>query len=130
MSSRRITPGPLPAQYLPEGIRVGTVDKFQGQAAAVTFFSMATSSGAELPRNLEFLFSRNRLNVAVSQARCLAVLVCGPELLHVHLSLGRADAASERAMPARGSGVGSKRRSPRSVRLASGGRLRALVAAS
>ena len=44
---------------------------------------MATSSGAELPRNLEFLFSRNRLNVAVSRARCLAVLVCSPELLHV-----------------------------------------------
>ena len=47
------------------------------------FFSMATSSGDEIPRNLEFLFSRNRLNVAVSRARCLAVLVCGPELLHI-----------------------------------------------
>ena len=64
-------------------VPVGTVDKFQGQEAAVCFFSMATSSGAELPRNLEFLFSRNRLNVAVSRARCLAVLVCSPELLHV-----------------------------------------------
>jgi predicted RecB family nuclease len=69
--------------HLPDGVRVGTVDKFQGQEAAVAFFSMATSSGAELPRNLEFLFSRNRLNVAVSRARCLAVLVCSPELLHV-----------------------------------------------
>lgn len=38
---------------------------------------------AEIPRNLEFLFSRNRLNVAVSRARCLAVLVCNPELLHI-----------------------------------------------
>jgi len=70
-------------EHLPDAVRVGTVDKFQGQEAAVTFFSMATSSGAELPRNLEFLFSRNRLNVAVSRARCLAVLVCSPELLHV-----------------------------------------------
>ncbi len=70
-------------EHLPDGVRVGTVDKFQGQEAAVTFFSMATSSGAELPRNLEFLFSRNRLNVAVSRARCLAVLVCSPDLLHV-----------------------------------------------
>ena len=69
--------------HLPDGVRIGTVDKFQGQEGAVTFFSMATSSGAELPRNLEFLFSRNRLNVAVSRARCLAVLVCSPELLHV-----------------------------------------------
>jgi uncharacterized protein len=70
-------------QHLPDGVRLGTVDKFQGQEAAVAFFSMATSSGAELPRNLEFLFSRNRLNVAVSRARCLAVLVCSPELLYV-----------------------------------------------
>jgi uncharacterized protein len=70
-------------EHLPEGVQVGTVDKFQGQEAAVVFFSMATSSGEELPRNLEFLFSRNRLNVAVSRARCLAVLACSPELLHV-----------------------------------------------
>lgn len=70
-------------EHLPDGIRVGTVDKFQGQEAAVTLFSMATSSDAELPRSLDFLFSRNRLNVAVSRARCLAVLVCSPELLHV-----------------------------------------------
>ena len=45
------------------------------------FFSMATSSDAEVPRNVEFLYSRNRLNVAVSRARCLAVLVCSPRLL-------------------------------------------------
>jgi superfamily I DNA and/or RNA helicase len=70
-------------EHLPDGVRVGTVDKFQGQEAAVCFFSMATSSGEESPRHVEFLFSRNRLNVAVSRARCLAVLVCSPELLHV-----------------------------------------------
>jgi uncharacterized protein len=69
---------------LPAGVKVGTVDKFQGQEAAVCFFSMATSSGEEIPRNLEFLFSRTRLNVAISRARCLAVLVCNPELLHIH----------------------------------------------
>ncbi len=70
-------------EHLPEGVKVGTVDKFQGQEAAVCFFSMATSSGGEIPRNLEFLFSRNRLNVAISRARCLAVLVCNPELLRI-----------------------------------------------
>jgi len=70
-------------EHLPDGIKVGTVDKFQGQEAAVCFFSMATSSGEEIPRHLEFLFSRNRLNVAISRARCLAVLVCNPELLHI-----------------------------------------------
>jgi predicted RecB family nuclease len=70
-------------EHLPDGVKAGTVDKFQGQEAAVCFFSMATSSGEEIPRILEFLFSRNRLNVAVSRARCLAVLVCSPELLHI-----------------------------------------------
>ena len=66
---------------LPAGVRIGTVDKFQGQEAPVVFFSMATSSGEDVPRNLAFLFSRNRLNVAISRAQCLAVLVCSPRLL-------------------------------------------------
>jgi len=66
---------------LPSGLRVGTVDKFQGQEAPVVFFSMATSSGEDVPRNLGFLFSRNRLNVAISRAQCLALLVCSPRLL-------------------------------------------------
>jgi uncharacterized protein len=44
---------------------------------------MATSSGAELPRDIEFLFSRNRLNVAISRARCLAIVVASPRLLAV-----------------------------------------------
>jgi len=68
-------------EILPDGVRIGTVDKFQGQEAPVVFFSMATSSGADVPRNLEFLFSRNRLNVAVSRARCLAYVVASPRLL-------------------------------------------------
>jgi len=62
---------------------VGTVDRFQGQQGAVTIYSMATSSAEDMPRNLEFLFSRNRLNVAVSRARCIAYVVCSPELLRV-----------------------------------------------
>jgi uncharacterized protein len=71
-------------EALPAGVRIGTVDKFQGQEAQIAFFSMATSSGEEIPRNVEFLFSRNRLNVAMSRARCLAVLVCNPRLLDIH----------------------------------------------
>ena len=66
---------------LPEEVRVGTVDIFQGQEAPVVLFSMATSSGEDLPRDVSFLFSRNRLNVAVSRAQCLAYLVCSPALL-------------------------------------------------
>jgi uncharacterized protein len=63
-------------------VQVGTVDKFQGREAPVVFFTMTTSSAADMPRGPEFLFSRNRLNVAVSRARCLAYLVCTEELLN------------------------------------------------
>jgi uncharacterized protein len=62
-------------------VRVGTVDKFQGQEAPVVFFSMASSRGDEAPRGIGFLFDRHRLNVAVSRAQALAVLVCSPALL-------------------------------------------------
>jgi predicted RecB family nuclease len=70
-------------ERLPRAVRVGTVDKFQGQEAPIVFFSMATSSGEDVPRNLEFLLSRNRLNVAISRARCLAYVVASPKLLEV-----------------------------------------------
>ncbi len=70
-------------ERLPAGVAVGTVDKFQGQQAPVVFFSMASSSGADAPRGIDFLMSRNRLNVAVSRAQCLAYLVCAPALLDV-----------------------------------------------
>jgi uncharacterized protein len=63
-------------------VQVGTVDKFQGREAPVVFFTMTTSSADDMPRGPEFLFSRNRLNVAVSRARCLAYLVCTEELLN------------------------------------------------
>lgn len=64
-----------------DGVEVGTVDKFQGREAPVVFYSMATSSVEDVPRSLEFLFSRNRLNVAVSRAMCLAFVVASPRLL-------------------------------------------------
>ena len=66
---------------LPAAVAVGTVDKFQGQQAPVVFYSMASSGGEEVPRGLDFLFSRNRLNVAISRAQCLAYLVASPRLL-------------------------------------------------
>ena len=62
-------------------VQVGTVDKFQGRQAPVVFYSMATSSVEDVPRSLEFLFSRNRLNVAISRAMCLAFVVATPRLL-------------------------------------------------
>lgn len=71
---------------LPADARVGTVDKFQGQEAEVVLISMTTSSEAELPRFMEFLFSKNRLNVAVSRAKSLAVLVANPALMTIKCS--------------------------------------------
>jgi superfamily I DNA and/or RNA helicase len=73
----------LLARTLPEGARVGTVDKFQGQEAPICIVSMATSSAKEMPRNIEFLFSVNRLNVAVSRAQALTIVIASPRLLDV-----------------------------------------------
>lgn len=75
---------------LPPGARVGTVDKFQGQEAAVVLVSMASSDADLVPRGIDFLFSANRLNVALSRARCLSVMYCSPKLLdHVCTTLER-----------------------------------------
>jgi predicted RecB family nuclease len=63
-----------------EGIEIGTVDKFQGQEAAVIILSMATSTPEDAPRGMEFLYSLNRLNVAVSRARGVFILVANPSL--------------------------------------------------
>jgi len=71
----------LDADPRTRGVPVGTVDKFQGRQAAVVFFTMTASSASDIPRGADFLFSRNRLNVAVSRARCLAYLVCTEQLL-------------------------------------------------
>lgn len=68
---------------LPANARIGTVDKFQGQEAPVVLISMATSFGGDAPRGTEFLFNRNRLNVAISRAQGLAVLVKGARLLEL-----------------------------------------------
>jgi len=61
-------------------VQVGTVDKFQGREAAVVIVSMTTSSGEDLPRGVDFLLSRNRLNVAISRAMHTAYLVHSPLL--------------------------------------------------
>jgi uncharacterized protein len=59
---------------------VGTVDKFQGQEAPIAIYTMATSSYEEAPRGMEFLYSANRMNVAISRAQCLAILVASPNI--------------------------------------------------
>jgi predicted RecB family nuclease len=76
---------------VPDGVRVGTVDRFQGQQAPVVFYAMTCSAGEDVPRGLDFLFDAHRLNVAISRAQCIAVLVHSPRLLD-------ADCKSLRAM--------------------------------
>lgn len=60
---------------------IGTVDKFQGQEAPIIIFSMASSSAKDAPRGMEFLFSPNRFNVAVSRARAVFIMVGNPVIL-------------------------------------------------
>lgn len=66
---------------LPEGAKVGTVDKFQGQEGAVVIYSMGSTSAALAPRGVTFLYDLHRLNVAISRAKALAVVVGSPQLL-------------------------------------------------
>ncbi|HLE88715.1 MAG TPA: TM0106 family RecB-like putative nuclease, partial [Candidatus Limnocylindria bacterium] len=81
----RLRPVATAALVDPRQPWVATVDKIQGQQGAVAIYSMATSSQEELPRSIEFLYSLNRLNVATSRGRCLAVVVASPDLLKVRV---------------------------------------------
>ena len=66
-------------ERLPD-VKVGTVDRFQGQEAAVVIYSMATSAPEDAPRGMEFLYDLNRFNVATSRARCACIVVGCPRL--------------------------------------------------
>jgi predicted RecB family nuclease len=64
-----------------DGVRAGTVDRFQGQEGVAVVYSTASSDADAAPRGLDFLYDTHRLNVAVSRARCLAFWVGSPALL-------------------------------------------------
>ena len=66
---------------LPEGTRCGTIDRFQGQEAPVTIISMTSSDLESLPRDKSFFFNRNRLNVAIYRAACVAIIIFNENLL-------------------------------------------------
>ena len=68
------------SERLPE-MRIGTVDKFQGQEAPIVIYSMTSSSPEDAPRGMSFLYNPNRLNVATSRAQCISILVASPSLL-------------------------------------------------
>ena len=63
--------------------RIDTVERFQGQKAEVVIVSLATSTPEDLPRHIEFFYSKNRINVAISRARTLAIVVANPKLLEL-----------------------------------------------
>ena len=91
-------------QRLPEA-RVGTVDKFQGQEAPIAIYSVATSSHADAPRGMEFLYSLNRLNVATSRAKCLSIIVSSPRIFEAECRTPPANSARQRLLPLSGTGA-------------------------
>lgn len=73
-------------QALGSDAKVGSVDKFQGQEAPVVFFSMCSSDANDSPRGMDFLFDKNRINVAISRAKSLAIVVGNPKLVNSYAS--------------------------------------------
>lgn len=73
-------------QALGQQAKVGSVDKFQGQEAPIVFLSMCASDPNESPRGLDFLFDKNRINVAISRAQCLAIVVANPKIGQIQAS--------------------------------------------
>ena len=104
-------------QRVPDGVRVGTVDKFQGQEAPVVLISMASSTAEDAPRGIGFAFNRHRVNVATSRAQCRVVLVCAPRLLDADCKTVARHAARERGLPLRRAREG---RTPRRGQVRSG----------
>ena len=66
--------------------KVGSVDKFQGQEAPIVFLSICASNANDSARGVNFLFDKNRINVAVSRAQCMAIVVYSPVLLETSAS--------------------------------------------
>ena len=67
-------------ERLDDRARIGTVDKFQGQEAPILIASMCSSNADTIPRGLEFLLDRHRINVAISRAQCLSLVIASPTL--------------------------------------------------
>ena len=59
-------------------LKIGTVDNFQGQEALISIFSLTSSSGEDAPRGLDFILEPNRLNVAISRAKILSIIIGSP----------------------------------------------------
>ena len=73
-------------ERLPNGSRIGSVDKFQGQEAPIVVISLCSSAGAFGQRGVDFVLNRNRLNVAISRAKSLAIVVGDPKIAHAKVN--------------------------------------------
>ena len=87
-----VAPYNLQAAYLKrainqENMRIASVDKFQGQEAPISILSMAASTVQDAPRGASFLLNKHRLNVAISRAKCLSIIVGSKNLLETNMSL-------------------------------------------
>jgi uncharacterized protein len=71
-------------ENLDKGAKVGTIDKFQGQEASITIVSMTSSDADCLPRDLDFIFDKNRLNVALSRSQLISIVIFNPRLLDIY----------------------------------------------
>lgn len=72
------------SENLDKGAKVGTIDKFQGQEASITIISMTSSDADCLPRDLDFIFDKNRLNVALSRSQLISIVIFNPKLLDTY----------------------------------------------
>ena len=88
-------------EHVPAGVRVGTVDRFQGQAGAGRVLRDDLLSGEDVPRGIDFLFDANRFNVAISRAQCLARARPQPTAARHRMPFARGDGASRRRLPVR-----------------------------
>ncbi len=73
-------------RLLGEKAKVGSVDLFQGQEAPIVILSMCSSDASESLRGVDFLLNPNRLNVAISRAQALAIVVASPSLVEMDLT--------------------------------------------
>jgi uncharacterized protein len=81
------------------GVRVGTVDRFQGQEAPVVIYSLTTSTPQDAPRGMDFLYNGNRFNVATSRAKCAMHRGRQPAPVRARLPEPEADEARQRILP-------------------------------
>lgn len=70
---------------LGENAKFGSVDKFQGLEPPIIFFSLYSSDADESACGMDFLFDKHRINVAISRAQCLAIVVGNPALMSTRI---------------------------------------------